>query len=247
MKGCWLMLAMALATPWDAAAASPTPCPGPAEFMGQIIIGSLVPGTVGLTWTVAEDASVRGYRLYRYEVGCSHPRRCATRVAAMTVRPDPAAPVVLQTHELLDTAPPGKWIYQLEIRRRHGASCWLETDPIVVATPPSCTLVDVCSQVEASFVGTVVSTGVVGVEWQWLTHAESEAIAGYRLSRYDCARRGRCSTEIVTIDAAGSCGEMQLHGVTDRPPPGRWTYALEVLGTRGGIACLVERTVRVTP
>lgn len=222
---------------------SPADCGVASEFAGTVILSGLAPGTVELRWSVFEDVSVRGYRLSRYEAGCTPVRGCATRIARKRVEPGAAGVGALREHKLVDTAPPGTWIYRLEIRRTHGRKCTLETEPLVVPSPPPCDVVDVCSQVEAGLSGEVTPGGVV--ELTWMTHAESEAIEGYRLLRYDCARPARCQSEVVAIDATGRCGTVQVHGVTDTPPPGIWTYRVEVVGTRGGTACMAETTVRV--
>ncbi len=78
-------------------------------------------------------------------------------------------------------------------------------------------------------------------------NAETAAVNGYRLSRFDCADARTCSTEIATIAPTGTCGQVQVHSLTDTPPPGAWTYRLEVLDSNGRAACAFEHAFPAQP
>jgi hypothetical protein len=236
-----LLLSIAAAVPPAGAA---DPCTTPASFSGQVIIGSLVPGTVELEWTTWEDGSTREYRVSRRPSGCDRPS-CLTRLGKVRAAGHAAAS---KTYALIDTAPPGAWVYRLEVRRTAGQSCKMETPEILISAPPPCDLAALCAQVEASFVGEVITGAAMprAIELQWATHAETGA-GTYRLSRSDCAVPRACTTELATINSTGTCGDVMLHSVTDRPPEGEWTYVLDVLDSGDRTACSLRLPAPAAP
>jgi hypothetical protein len=242
------LLALALVAPFFAASshAGLSVCGGgSSNFYGGVLSEGFAPGTVKLEWTVWEDAWSREYRLSRYPSGCDRPS-CATRVAKL--KASSTAPTS-KTYSVTETAPPGAWVYRLEVRRTHGLSCTMQSAEIVVPAPPACDTAALCSQVEASFAGGVISDVVLPagdpatVRLQWLTHAETPAISGYRLSRYNCAVPRDCMTEVATVEATGTCGQVMLHSITDTPPPGTWKYRLEAIDSGSRSLCTVERSI----
>jgi hypothetical protein len=153
------------------------------------------------------------------------------------------------TYSFIDTAPPGTWIYKLEVRRAPGGACALETTVVVPSFPP-CDTAALCAQVGASFAGDVILGSAAGHEvmlLKWLTHAETEALQGYRLSRFNCRGPRDCSTEIATLNATGTCGQVMLHSVTDTPPEGALTYVLDVLDSGGRTACSLRLPAPASP
>ena len=118
---------------------------------------------------------------------------------------------------------------------------------LLLATPAvasgSCGLAEVCGEMTSNFVG-VLETDVAlpgTVRLSWTISTEDESIRAYRLSRYNCADPGRCSTWVAYVNAIGTCGEQQPYAVVDRPPPGTtWTYLLEVIRADGVHGCAAE-------
>jgi hypothetical protein len=244
VRGALVALAvLALALP-VAAGGAVDPCGGGgSDFVGEVLVGAFAPGTIGIRWSVWEDASTREYRVSRHPSTCSRPS-CTTRVAK--VRPT-GGPAAFKSYSLTDTAPPGAWVYRLEIRRIHGPSCTFESNEVLVEVPPACDPAAVCAQAAASFNGEVlVGAAPAGIQLRWATHAETGA-GGYRLSRFDCATPRDCTTEVATVDATGSCGQVILHSVTNAPPAGTWTYVLEVLDSGGRTACSLRLPAPASP
>ena len=244
MRALALLLALAVPVP---AAPGPhvEPCVGGgANFAGSVIFETFAPGGVKLEWTVWEDASTREYRIGRRASGCGRPS-CVTSVGRVRASGKSAAP---KTYTFIDTAPPGAWIYRLEVRRTHGGSCTLETAEVLVPSPPPCDTAALCAQVEASFAGSVIVSSLTPdtVKLEWAVHAET-GTGAYRLSRFNCANPRDCSTEVATVDATGSCGQVMLHSVTDMVSAGAWTYVLDVLDSAARVACSLRLPAPASP
>jgi hypothetical protein len=220
-------------------------CSSGSNFAGEILVGGFAPGTVRLEWTVFEDGVIRSYRLSRYSADCDRPERCGVRIAKLNASREPAT---TRTYTLIDTAPAGAWTYRLEILRSPGGPCSLEST-VVVPSPPPCDTAALCAQVEESFAGDVLLGAAAPgtVELSWLTHAETAAVEGYRLSRYNCRVPRACTSELATVDATGNCGQVMLHSVTDTPPAGAWTYVLDVLDSGGRTACTMRLPAPASP
>ena len=230
------------------AAALPVPhvCGPGVNFIGEVIF-DFTHGEVKLDWTVLEDATVRGYLLSRYEAGCGQPKNCSVPVAWVSATTATASLPAMKSYSLVDTAPPGLWIYRLEVVRVASGSCARETSPLLISPTPPCGLADVCRQVEQTFVGTVILSGIsVGsANIQWMTSAEDGAAKAYRLTRSSCAQAATCTSSVALVSATGTCGQVVLHRVTDSPPSGQWTYRVEVLDENGRAACAATASVAV--
>lgn len=245
MKAMIGLALLLLAVPVSAGPPALPVCDSSAGFAGGVISDAFAPGTVKLDWTVYEDASIRGYRLMRSPASAGAPHSSGSidsiaRVSAST-------PDGFKARTFIDTAPPGDWTYRLEIDRRRGPSCALET-MVTVPSPPPCDLAALCSQVGANFLGDVIASSLLpSVRLQWTANAETAAVNGYRLSRFNCANPRDCSTEIATISPTGTCGQVQLHSLTDTLPAGAWTYRLEVLDSRGRTSCTFDHAFPAQP
>ena len=197
-----------------------------AEFSGEMTVSTLVP-SVALQWTVLEDASIREYRVSRYD--CRRPRRCSVPVATMLPgSPSPAGEP--KTYTMTDVPPAGAWTYRLHVVRTGTPSCIAELELLV--PPPACDIVTLCAQVEETFLVTETSSEV---RVSWSASAESGA-RGYRLVRFD-PESPLSEQEIAVIAARGGCGHVTGRGLTERRAPGAWSYRLDVHDYAGAVAC----------
>jgi hypothetical protein len=233
---CLVLSAAGVAAAKDATCTDPT-----ASLYGEVIIGIAASGSVQLEWKALEDRSVIEYRLSRREASCGRSSRCDEGVA--TVRAGGAAGAVA-TYELIDTPPAGVWTYRLEIARRGGPGCILETTPLFVSSTPSCDVAALCSQVEATFAvaATDPALSLGAASARWLVGGEGGSIASYRLSRGECASEG-CWAEVATVSATGACGVAQAHAVTVGGEAASM-YRLELLDPSGRPVCTVDHIVR---
>ena len=248
---CALLLPLATACAATSVAMPPGCDPPVASIFGTVGVGTLVADTVDLEWTVFETPDVRAYRIARIPAAAAGPAssRSAAAILLAEVEPDGEHGWSERRYELTDTAPPGEWVYELHVRTRDGFGCTVQTDPLVVGAHRPCGAVDVCDQVAQSFSCAVASgPGGPTVQLEWGSCAESRAVGGYRVTRVPVGCVGlRCGRRLATVHALGSCGEPQLHRVTDAPKQGEYVYRLQVLDRRQRPVCTVESAPQQVP
>jgi hypothetical protein len=226
-------------------AAKLEPCgPGVANFAGTVISSGYAARSVGLEWKVWEDSTVQEYRLSRRSSGCEG-SSCVTQLLRQRASSSQAS---LEAYSFSEIVPAGIWIYRLEVVRRYGLSCEVETGEVLVPEAPLSDVAAVCAQVQASFKAESATDGTAatGVKLGWATHAETAGVSGYRLSLVTCVTSRDCTLELATVEATGSCGDTKLYELTDSSQDaGRGTYRLEVLDRSGRTLC--SAGVRMTP
>jgi len=205
-------------------------CGNAADFAGGVISDALVAGSVRLEWTALETSAIVGYRILRSD--CRQWRRCSTLVAEV----EATSTVALEkAYALTDVAPPGIWTYHLVVRRAHRPPCVART-VVEVASQPPCDAAILCEQLQDTLTANVTDSGT---ELAWASSAEG-LISGYRISRHACDAPSRCSVDVAVVSAAGECGEVRAHALTETPPAGSWRYRLTPIGVAGAIGCFVE-------
>lgn len=229
MKRYVLSLVLAL-TAVQATAKARDCGPTVANLYGDLVVSSLVAGTVQISWDVLEDPTVREYRVSRYN--CRWPSRCSVQVARVLAS-GPSPTGASRTYSIADVAPPGLWMYRLEVVRSGSPKCIREV-PVVVP-PLSCDVSLLCKQMEEHFVGEVIAGEVT---LRWSSSMESAAM-GYRLVRFD-RNNPVDQVDVAMVMATGSCGEVVERSFSETPPAGEWGYRLEVFGHGGTVACRVE-------